>query len=446
MADPNGNLFGTTSRGGAHEGGTVFEIVKSAGGYSRAPTTLVSFCTLGNCTDGVSPRASLTADTNGNLFGTTSGGGAHEGGTVFEIVKIADGYANTPKTLVSFCALTNCADGAGLVTGLIVDAKDNLFGTTLGGGAHNHKGTVFEIVKTAGHYTSTPKTLLSFCALPNCADGASPHASLIADATGNLFGATFFGGSNYLFAGAVFEIIKSSGRYATAPTTLVSFCAMGDEPCLDGENPAAKLVLDAYGNLFGTTLGGGEHDGGTVFEIARTVGGYASIPEVLVSFCALPNCADGASPHASLIVDADGNLFGTTSLGGTGNNGGTVFEIANTVGGYASSPKTLVSFCTLANCADGADPQADLITDANGNLFGTTRVGGANSSGTVFEITGGGFVVPVGFTGTPGKPNCWANSVSALARQYGGLNAAAAALDYSGVQVLQNAIATFCAG
>jgi uncharacterized repeat protein (TIGR03803 family) len=95
----------------------------------------------------------------------------------------------------------------------------------------------------------------------------------------------------------------------------------------------------------------------------------------LVSFCALANCADGAAPAASLIADADGNLFGTTSSGGA-NGGGTVFKIAKTAGGYASTPTILVSFCALPNCADGAFPFASLIADANGNLFGTTLGGG----------------------------------------------------------------------
>ena len=159
--------------------------------------------------------------------------------------------------------------------------------------------------------------------------------------------------------------------------------------------------------------------------------------------------SNGAIPEdrGRLIADAHGNLFGTTGFGGASSactgGCGTVFEIkvdSTTATGYASTPTTLVSF----NGTDGSFPDAGLIADANGNLFGTTEGGGANGQGTVFEITGSGFVGP--FAGTPGTANCIGTSVSALAKKYGGLNAAAAALGYPSVTALQNAIAAFCGG
>jgi hypothetical protein len=219
------------------------------------------------------------------------------------------------------------------------------------------------------------------------------------------------------------------------------------------------VIADANGNLFGTTEvgGGGPIDpetgtnGGTVFEIAKTATGYASIPTTLVSFCSLANCADGAYPRAGLIIDANGNLFSTTPFGGVNYDGGTVFEIAKTATGYASTPTTLVSF----NGTDGVIPEGGVIADTNGNLFGTTAFtttlyqGDSEyllGYGTVFEITDSGFVIPVTFAGTPGKANCHGQSVSALARQYGGLNSAAAALGYADVSALQNAILSFCEG
>ncbi len=422
LADANGNLFGTTEAGGALGFGTVFEIAKTAGGYASTPTVLVSF----NGTNGADPEAGLIADANGNLFGTTASGGANGGGTVFEIAKIAGGYASTPTVLVSFCSQTSCAGGAEPVAGLIADANGNLFGTTEFGGA-NGGGTVFEIAKTAGGYASTPTVLVSF----NRTNGSFPEAGLLADANGNLFGTTRSGGANDL--GTVFEIAKTAGGYASTPTVLVSFNGT------NGADPEAGLIADANGNLFGTTVFGGANRFGTVFEIAKTASGYASTPTVLVSFCGQTNCADGAVPLAGLLADANGNLFGTTASGGA-NRFGTVFEIAKTAGGYASTPTVLVSF----NGTDGALPEAGLIADANGNLFGTTQSGGANAQGTVFEITGSGFVGP--FAGTPGTANCIGTSVSALAKKYGGLNAAAAALGYPGETALQNAIAAFCGG
>jgi uncharacterized repeat protein (TIGR03803 family) len=229
--------------------------------------------------------------------------------------------------------------------------------------------------------------------------------------------------------GTVFEIVKTAGGNASTPTNLLNFNGT------DGFQPAAGLIADASGNPFGTTAGAGVYWDGTVFEIAKTAGGYASAPITLVSF----NGTNGASPEAGLIADSSGNLFGTTMLGGAYNDG-TVFEIVKTASGYASTPTTLVSF----NGTDGGSPFAGLIADRSGNLFGTTMEGGAYNDGAVFEVTDSGFLPPPLFAGTPGRPNCHGRSVGALARQYGGLNNAAAALGYPSVRALQKAILEFC--
>jgi uncharacterized repeat protein (TIGR03803 family) len=174
----------------------------------------------------------------------------------------------------------------------------------------------------------------------------------------------------------VFEIVKTAHGYASTPTTLVSFNGT------DGSNPSGSLIADAHGDLFGTTQNGGAYGDGTVFEIVKTAHGYASTPTTLVSF----NGTDGTVPVGSLIADAHGDLFGTTGGGGA-NKIGTVFEIAKTAHGYASTPTTLVSF----NGTNGSTPTAGLIADPHGDLLGTTSEGGANRDGTVFEITGSGF-------------------------------------------------------
>src|SRR6516165_5094070 len=212
----------------------------------------------------------------------------------------------------------------------------------------------------------------------NGANGLSPRGDLIADVKGNLFGTTFLGGAND--HGTVFEIAKIPGGYASTPTTLVNFCSLAN--CTDGEEPVTGLIADARGNLFGTTQFGGAYGRGAVFKIAKTASGYASTPTILVSFCSLANCADGAAPSGGLIFDSDGNLFGTTRDGGAngGSFSGTVFEIPKILGGYASTPTTLVSFCSpLPSCTLGAAPHASLIVDRKGNLFGTTTEGGANA-------------------------------------------------------------------
>jgi hypothetical protein len=216
-------------------------------------------------------------------------------------------------------------------------------------------------------------------------------------------------------------------------TPLVSFNG------INGEGPQAGLIADADGNLFGTTAFGGAYGGGTAFEIAKAAADYASTPTTLVNFNI--GSTDGYRPLAGLIADANGNLFGTASQSGVSDYG-TVFKIAKTATGYASNPTTLVNF----NGTNGENPLAGLIADANGNLLGTTYLGGAYGDGSVFEITGSGFTVPVTFAGAPGKPNCHGKSVSALAQQFGGLNGAAAALGFASIGALQNAIMGFCGG
>jgi uncharacterized repeat protein (TIGR03803 family) len=220
-----------------------------------------------------------------------------------------------------------------------------------------------------------------------------------ADASGNLFGTTALGGT--YGEGTVFEIAKTAAGFASTPTSLASFFT--DSGGHSG--PYGKPIVDADGNLFGTTTSGGEYGFGTVFEIAKTASGYASSPTTLVSF----DSTYSSGPGDALIADAAGDLFGTTFVcdnclppGTAFVPPGTVFEVAKTAGGYASTPTLLHSFCSLANCADGSMPQGGLIADANGNLFGTTAFGttsgGESGFGTVFEITGSGFVTGVPFS------------------------------------------------
>ncbi|OAF17572.1 beta strand repeat-containing protein [Bradyrhizobium neotropicale] len=382
--DSNGNLFGTTLRGGAYGYGTVFEIPKTANGYASAPTVLVSFTS----SNGAYPSGSLLADANGNLFGTTVSGGAAGQGTVFEIAKTDSGYANAPTTLVSFTSANASPNG-----GLIADANGNLFGTTSSGGPNN-AGTVFEIAKTANGYASAPTTLINF----NYSNGGNPSGSLIADANGNLFGTTSSGGASA--SGTVFEIAKTANGYASTPTTLVSFNGRSN-----GAQPRGSLIMDANGNLFGTTNRGGANQYGTVFEIAKSANGYASAPTTLASF----DSQGGVYPYGGLIMDANGNLYGTTSDGG-GSFDGAIFEIAKTANGYSSNVTTLLSFRTN----NSAYPTGGLIADANGNLYGTTMgISGAN--GTVFEISGTGFVpVPPTLAITGISPDTGASTTDGL--------------------------------
>jgi hypothetical protein len=337
-------------------------------------TTLVTF----NTTDGREPLQNLMFDANGNLLGLTLGGGAFDhglaggangDGTVFEVAYLGGGsYASMPTTLYNFDADTGGANPA-YGSGLVADAAGDLFGSTIEGGAGF--GTVFELVNSGGSYTYT--TLVSF----DGTDGSSPNGGLILDASGSLFGTTYTGGGGS-DAGTVFEIPLSGGSYASAPTTLATFSGA------NGQQPLSGVVADAAGDLFGTTVYGGDFGFGTAYELVNN-GGGSYTQNVLVSFDF--DGINGAEPNAGLLIDVDGNVFGTTQFGGVNNDGyGTVFELVNNGGNYSLT--TLVSF----DGTNGYDPSSNLIADAAGNLFGTTYWGGASNAGTVFEVAnlGGG--------------------------------------------------------
>jgi fibronectin-binding autotransporter adhesin len=315
-------------------------------------TTLATF----NGTNGLNPEATLFRDSSGNLFGTTYAGGASSDGTVFEV----QAGSGTVTTLASFSG----TNGANPQSGLVEDSSGNLFGTTLNGGASGY-GTVFEWVKSSGSIT----VLASF---NNTANGANPAAGVIEDSNGNLFGTTSGGGpSGY---GTVFEWVKSSGTI----TVLASFNA------INGLDSQAGLVEDSSGNLFGTTSGPGD---GSVFEVMH---GSSTIT-TLATF----NGTNGDNPEAGLVEDSSGNFFGTTFQGGTSGDG-NVFELAN--GSHTIT--TLASF----NYSNGDEPEAGLVEDSSGNLFGTTFQGGTISDGTVFEVqAGSGAITTLAtFNGTNG--------------------------------------------
>jgi uncharacterized repeat protein (TIGR03803 family) len=362
ILDAAGDLLGTTANGGANTVGTVFEIANTATGYASTPTDLASF----DSGTGYSLQGGLLANAAGDLFGTTQTGGANGDGTIFEIVSTGTGYASAPTVLASF----NGTTGGGPYAGLISDAAGDLFGTTEGGGLGY--GTVFELPYSGGTYASTPTMLAGL----NGTNGAYPYAGLVADSAGDLFGTSVDNGADN--EGTVFEIAKTANGYASAPTVLVNFNAA------DGASAYGTMIINAAGDLFGTTEGGGPNGDGTVFELVKTGGSYASTPITLATF----NGSDGAFPTDGVIMDADGDLFGTALYGGT-DNWGTVFEIANIAGTYASTPITLASFTGF----NGQFPHAGLVADAEGDLFGTANTGGSNNSGTVFELTDSGFQV-----------------------------------------------------
>jgi uncharacterized repeat protein (TIGR03803 family) len=198
-----------------------------------ALTTLWSFCSLTNCSDGAYPQASLVQGLDGNFYGTTANEGANSVGTVFRITS-----TGALTTLWSFCSLPDCSDGAYPEAALVQGIDSNFYGTTSGGGTNN-AGTVFKITP-AGALTP----LWQFCSLPDCTDGAYPYAALFQAADGNFYGTTEYGGTND--DGTIVEITP-----AGVLTTLYQFSGP------DGENPGASVVQGTDGNFYGTTPFGG---------------------------------------------------------------------------------------------------------------------------------------------------------------------------------------------
>jgi uncharacterized repeat protein (TIGR03803 family) len=336
---------------------------------SPAQNLIVYFYFNVNGTEGRQPIGPLVQGFDGGFYGATSGGGANNaGGTIFKLT-------TSPKkltTLYSFCPNTNCTTGIG-PTGVIQATDGNFYGTTESGGISNSKcyvstgcGMIFKITSN-GALT----TLYEFCLKTNCTDGSDPQGRLVQATDGNFYGTTMFGGTNnsgYCAPYGCGTIFKISPKGAL--TTLYSFCPASS--CFDGEFPTAALVQGTDGNLYGTTSY-------TIFKITRQ-GAFT----VLYTFCSQFNCADGGSSTAPLLQAADGAFYGTAQEGGA-NKGGVVFKITAS-GAYT----TLYSFCPQNGCPDGKKPLTELIQATDGNFYGTTSLGGANGSGTIFKITPGG--------------------------------------------------------
>ena len=335
----DGNLYGVTSYGGVNGSGAVFRV--STTGTLDA---IYSFCSLANCADGENPYTSLIQASNGDLYGTTSAGGASKNGTLFKITT-----SGTLTTLYSFCSLANCADGSEPEGQLAEDAAGNIYGTANEGGASNF-GTVFKF-STKGVLT----TLHSFSG----ADGEYPEGGLVA-ASGVFYGTAEYGGANG--DGTIFKITT-----AGTETTLHSFTGS------DGLNPKGWLV-DVAGTFYGTTEYGGANNEGSVFKMTS-----AGAVTTLYSFCSLASCADGSAVTAGLMQATDGNLYGVTDIGGA-NNDGTAYEL------------TLKGVLTTLHSFDGTDgygPQGTVLQDTNGDFYGITEFGGSSGDGTVFSIATG---------------------------------------------------------
>ena len=355
---PDGNLYGTTGGGGDYQVctagcGTVFKVATDG-----VLTTLHTF----KASDGTFPHAGLTLGPDGAFYGTTYRGGASDDGTVFRITSTGNF-----TRLHSF----DSADGASIEAGLVQASDGNLYGTTYFGGK-SAGGTVYRI--TPG---GTLTTIYNFCSVgPNCFDGASPTASLIQATDGNLYGTTTFGGP--IGHGTVFKV-----TLAGTLSTVYSFCAQPN--CIDGAGTTGGVIQGKDGNFYGTTGGGGANDRGTVFRL--TPDGQLT---TIYDFCSDPNCPDGSFPYEGVIQASDGMFYGMTTQGGDMHC--TLNERYGCGTVYRVSPDGDFTLLHAFGGPDGGNIVGGLFQATDGKLYGTAGEGGrfvcigGEGCGTIFVL------------------------------------------------------------
>jgi len=372
IRDHAGNLYGTTVVGGtgaACEGGcgTVFELTRNSSGKWQE-TVLYNFQAGA---DGKNPYGGVTLDAKGNLYGATVSGGSGgtcsgDGcGTIFKLTR--SGKSWSESVLYSFTGGTDGADPGG---GVVFDAKGNLYGTTPDGGSVNgcSCGVIYELSPTKSG--SWKQRVVHTFTGGN--DGSTGSLGLLHfDKTGNLYGVAELGGAHA--AGTAFEMSPASaGKWKFI--TIDGFKGMPHAGF-----PYGGLISDATGSLYGTTYYGGANGLGSVFKLTRGSNGKWS-ERLLYSF---QTGTDGNSPTSTLVFDAHGNLYGTTSAGGDANGDGTVFKLIPISGGKWK--ENVVH--RFKNSPDGANSYYGMAIDKAGNLYGTTAIGGTNGQGVIFEIT-----------------------------------------------------------
>ena len=360
IVDAGGNLYGTTTWGGPnncsppYECGTVFKLTHRNSAWVLQ--TLYTFDpTTGS--DGYAPIGQLARNPSGVLYGTTQSGGPKGDGTVLELRP----SPTRPVSVVAPWMETRIHDfgfndGEQPIGDLLLDSAGNLYGTTCFGGA-NALGTVYKMTPSDGGWTYA--VLYSFT---GGYDGGCPHAGVVLDAAGNVYGTAYDGGTHD--EGVVYQVTPSG-----LETVLYNFTGGND-----GSLPYAGVIFDQSGNLYGATAFGGSGGAGVVFELSPGNGGW-SYTEIY------PLPGTGWGPYERLVMDGSGNLYGTI-YEGSYSGYGSVFKLTPSNGGW-----TYTSLHEFTGGDDGANPYAGLILDSSGNLYGTASHGGAFNYGVVFEIT-----------------------------------------------------------
>jgi uncharacterized repeat protein (TIGR03803 family) len=394
--DKSGNLYGTAESGGTGQDcsyygcGTIFELTKGTSGW--AETTIYNFS---GSTDGDTPVSGVTFDTAGNMYVTTEGYWTY--GSVIELSPSAGSWSET--TLYN--ANPNYASFYGAA---VLDPSGNIYVAS----AYSIRcvsacGQILELSPGSSGWTAS--VLYSFT---GGTDGDAPYGTLLRDSAGDFYTTTSAGANG---AGSVFKLAPASGG-TWKGTALYDFPVVATE----GTAPYAGLIADSAGNYYGTATTGGTYSAGTVYELSPN--GTAWKETILYNFTGTNG--DGADPLGNLVLDAEGNLYGTTELGGVFSSSycnnvnaeqcGTVFKLSpNGNGTYTES---ILHIFTGAN-GDGANPPAGLIIDSNGNLYGTTKFGGIHGGGTAFELTpssGGTWTETILASFGNGPTDAWAPS------------------------------------
>lgn len=313
ILDADGALYGALSVNGPHGAGLIYKLTPVAGRNKWKFSTLYAFCSAADCADGRYPNsglsyqgreAGLPYDGVSPLYGVTQAGGANNGGVLYKL--LPQGKSATQVVLRTFCAKTDCKDGADPVWEPTLDGAGNIFGATLLGGAAN-AGAIYQIAQDGSGYT----LLYSFCKALNCIDGLNPSSPLTIDASGNWIGSTSRGGAHNL--GTVYKLMPNGDK--SKVSVLNSFCALSN--CDDGENPFGRLALDGNGDIYGATFAGGVKSHGILYRIRGD--GFTK----LFDFCTEDpelQCPNGGYPNPVILGD-EGQLFGTTEAGGRGGFG-----------------------------------------------------------------------------------------------------------------------------
>jgi uncharacterized repeat protein (TIGR03803 family) len=371
--DGKGNLYGTCN--GITGGGVVYELTPNATVPWTRTLVYDNGLNLGN------PNNSLIFDSKGNLYGTDNSGGDYGRGSVFELSPPAvAGAVWTYTRLYSF--LNTGTDGQYPSGGVIFDGKGNLYGTTNTGGT-NGTGTVFELLAPAVAGGVWTEQILYNFGVSGGGDGANPkNEALVFDTHGNLYGETYGGGTNPGSKGIAFELMpQPEGSW-----TEVLMHTFAEPGSADGQHPAGSLIIDKNGNVYGVTSSGtGFSTGsyGVVYELSPAAGGTWT-ETILHNFTGQP--LDGSTPMAGLVMDSNGNLFGTTDSGGANGFDGAIYELSPN--GSTWIENILFSFQGAGVDTLGYVPQTSLTLDSTGNLYGVTSEGGVvggTGSGAVYE-------------------------------------------------------------